>query len=137
MSEHNVAIVRKGYEAFGRGDIETLLSLLAESVEWTSPGPADLPTAGARHGRQQVGEFFKVVNELFDFQRFEQKTFIAEGDRVVVLGESTLKVKATGKVLDDEWAHVFTLRAGQIVSFHEYIDTADVVAELRAAHARA
>lgn len=137
MSESNVAVVRQGYEAFGRGDIQTLLSLLAENVEWTSPGPADLPTAGKRGGRQAVGEFFKVVNELFDFQRFEPKTFIADADRVVVLGESTVRVKATGKVLDDQWAHVFTLRAGQVVSFQEYIDTADTVAELRAAHARA
>jgi hypothetical protein len=137
MSENNVAIVRQGYEAFGRGDIETLLSLLAENIEWTSPGPADLPTAGIRRGRQQVAEFFKAVNELFEFQRFEPKTFIAEGDRVVVLGEDTSLIKATGKVLDGEWAHVFTVRNGQIISFHEYIDTADIVVELRAAHARA
>ena len=137
MSENNVAIVQKGYEAFGRGDIETLTSLLAENVEWTSPGPADLPTAGIRRGRQQVAEFFKVVNEIFEFQRFEPKTFVAEGDRVVVLGEDTSRIKATGKVLDAEWAHVFTVQNGQIISFHEYIDTAEVVAELRAAQARA
>jgi ketosteroid isomerase-like protein len=137
MSEQNISIVRQGYEAFGRGDIQALLNLLAEDVEWTSSGPTDLPTAGTRRGRQQVAEFFTAVNELFTFERFEPKTFIAEGERVVVLGEDRFQLKATGKVLDEAWAHVFTIRGGRIVGFYEYIDTAEVMAELRAAHARA
>jgi ketosteroid isomerase-like protein len=53
-----------------------------------------------------------------------------------VLGEDTARIKATGKVLDSEWAHVFSLRGGKVVSFHEYTDTAAVVAELRTAQAR-
>jgi len=134
--QENVDIVRRGYEAYGRGDLDSLLSLFDENIEWISPGPAELPTAGTRRGREQVGEFFKAVNELFEVQRFEPQTFIAQGDHVVVLGEDTSRVKATGKAIDGQWAHVFTLSGGKVVSFHEYVDTADVVAELHAAHAR-
>lgn len=134
--QQNIEIVRRGYEAFGRGDLDTLLGLFDEHIEWFSPGPADLPTAGTRRGRQQVADFFKVVGELFEFQRFEPKTFIAQEDRVVVLGEDTARIKATGKVLDSEWAHAFSLRDGKITRFHEYIDTAAVVEELRGAQAR-
>lgn len=138
MSEQqNLEIVRRGYEAFGRGDIEALLGLFDDQIEWVSPGPPELPTSGTRRGRQQVAAFFKSVDELFDIQRFEPKTFIAEGDRVVVLGEDTSRIKATGKVLDSQWAHAFTLRGSKIVAFQEYIDTAPVVAELRGAQARA
>ena len=135
--QQNLEIVRQGYEAFGRGDIDTLLSLLDENIEWVSPGPPELPTAGTRRGRQQVAEYFKTLNEVFEIQRFEPKTFISDGDRVVVLGDDTSRINATGKIIDSDWAHVFTLAGGKVVSLHEYIDTAAVVLELRAAQVRA
>ena len=137
MSEQdNRALVQRGYDAFGRGDIEALLALLDESVEWVTPGPPELPTAGRRRGRQQVAEFFQTVNSLYDIQRFEPDAFVSEGDRVVVLGSETSRVKATGKVLDMRWAHTFTVRNGKVVAFEEYLDMAAVVAELRQVQSR-
>ena len=135
--QQNIEIVKRGYEAFGRGDINGLLALCAENVEWVSSGPSEIPTAGIRRGREQVAQFFTAVDELFEFERFEPKQFIAQGEQVVVLGSETAKVKATGTVLTEEWAHAFTMRDGKIAAFREYIDTAAVVAELRAASARA
>ena len=138
MSEQqNIEIVKRGYEAFGQGDINGLLALCAENVEWVTPGPAEMPTAGIRRGHEQVGKFFTALDELFEIERFEPKQFIAQGEQVVVLGDDTAKVKATGKVLTEAWAHAFTIRDGKIVAFREYIDTAEVVAELRAATTRA
>jgi len=134
MSEQqNIEIVKRGYAAFGRGDINGLVALCAEDVEWASPGPSEMPTAGIRRGRQEVAQFFNAVDQLFEIQRFEPTQFIAQGQHVVVLGGDTAKVKATGKVLTEEWAHAFIVRDGKIASFREYIDTAAVVAELRAA----
>src|SRR5262245_8209050 len=105
MSEQqNLDVIRRAYEAFGRGDIEALLSLMEENIEWRTPGPADLPTAGVRRGRQEVGAFFALLNQTFEIQRFEPETFLAAGDRVVVLGSDTARVTATGKVLDEPWA---------------------------------
>jgi ketosteroid isomerase-like protein len=130
------ALVQRAYEAFGRGDIEALLALLDEDVEWVTPGPSDLPTAGRRRGRQQVAEFFQAVNSLYDIQRFEPEAFVSEGDRVVVLGSEISRVKLTGKVLDMRWAHVFIVRNGKVAAFEEYLDMAAVVAELRQVQSR-
>ena len=134
--QENVAIVQRGYEAFGRGDLDGLISLMDDNVEWVSPGPKDLPTSGERRGQQEVRKFFGSVNELYDFESFEPQTFVSEGDLVVVLGTDRVKVKATGKTITEAWAHVFTVKNGKIVRFQEYIDTAAAVAELRAAGAR-
>ena len=134
--QENVAIVRRGYEAFGRGDLDGLISLFDQNIEWSSPGPSDLPTAGQRRGHQQVRQFFASVNELYDFQKFEPLTFVAEGDVVVVLGENTAVVKSTGKTISESWAHAFTIKNDKVVRFQEYIDTVAAVAELRAAEAR-
>lgn len=135
--QQNVEVVRRGYDAFGRGDLQTLLSLFDDNIEWVSPGPPEVPTSGTRRGKQQVAEFFRHVGEMFEFERFEPKTFIAQGDQVVVLGEDKSRFKATGAVMNGEWAHAFTLRNGKVVRFQEYLDTAPLVAELRAVPTRA
>ena len=132
-TQQNVEIVRRGYEAFGRGDLDTLLSLFDDQIEWRTPGPEDLPTAGHRRGRDQVREFFGTTNQMFEFHRFEPVTIVAEGDRVVVLGEATVRVRSTGKVMEERWAHAFTLSNGKVTTFDEYFDTAPVVTELRLA----
>ena len=77
------------------------------------------------------------MNEVFDIQRFEPKEFIVQGDRAVVLGSETARVRASGTVLELDWVHVFALRGGKVVSFEEFFDTAAVVAALSSAHAAA
>jgi ketosteroid isomerase-like protein len=137
QQQQNLEIVRRGYDAFTRGDIPALLALLSDDVAWTSSGPPELPTSGVRRGHAQVGEFFAAVDAMHDFQRFEPATFVADGDHVVVLGSETTRMKATNAVLEHSWAHAFTLRDGKITAFAEYADTAAIVAELRSAQARA
>jgi ketosteroid isomerase-like protein len=135
MSQDNLDVIRRGYDAFGRGDINTLLTLFDEQIVWVAPGPPELRTSGRRVGPQAVAEFFAAVNDLFEIQRFDPQEFIAQGDRVVVLGHESARVRATGKVLESDWAHVFTLRNGKVTAFQEYFDTSEFVAELRSAHA--
>ena len=137
MSEGNLDVIRRGYEAFGRGDINTLLESFDEQITWVTPGPPELATSGRRTGRHEVAQFFASVNELFDIQRFEPKEFLAQGDRVVVVGSETARARSTGNVIDVDWVHVFTMRNGRVVAFQEFFDTAAVVAALSAAHAAA
>ena len=136
MSEQdNRALVQRGYDAFGRGDIEALLVLLDDNVEWITLGPSDLPTAGRRRGRQQVAEFFKGV--AISWRSSGSAGFIRQqGAFVMVLGSETTRFKATGKVLDMRWAHVFTVRNGKVAAFEEYQDISALMAELRSVQAR-
>jgi ketosteroid isomerase-like protein len=139
MSEQqNLDLVNRAYAAFGRGDMAALLDCFDEQVEWITPGPDDLPTAGHRRGREAVSGFFRTLDELFEFQRFEPATFVAQGDVVVVIGSDTVRVKATGTVIDFEWVHVSTCANGRVVKFQEFGDVSALVADLRgAATARA
>ena len=137
MTEENLGVIRQGYEAFGRGDIDTMLQSFDEQITWVTPGPPDLATSGKRTGRQEVAGFFASVNQLFDIQRFEPREFIARGDLVVVLGSETAAARSTGKVIELDWVHVFTMRNGKVTAFQEFFDTAAVVAALREAQAAA
>ena len=120
----NAGVVQETYEAVGRSDIPALLDLLTEDVEWTFQGPSSIPFAGTRRGREGVAEFFSLVGENIEFQDFEPREFIAQGDTVVVLGFERSLVKHTRRTFEQEWAHVYTLRDGKVAKFLSIEDTA-------------
>jgi hypothetical protein len=142
MNEHmneqqNLSIVRAGYEAFGRGDIPGLLNLLDQQVSWVTPGPADLPSRGERTGHAAIAEFFQTLLGFVDITRFEPKEFVSQGERVVVIGDETCRVKATGRVVEIRWVHTFTVRNGKVTAFEEYGDFSAIASELRRSGASA
>ena len=137
MSEQqNIDVVRRVYGAFGRGDLDGILALLDPRVSWRTPGPPDLPTAGLRYGVDAVRDFFGILLNTFDITNFEPRDFLAQGDKVVVLGTSREGVKATGKAIDFRWVHIFTLVNGRIVAFEEPADVSGLVDEFRKAQVR-
>jgi len=129
MSEQdNVKVVKQAYEAFKRGDIQGVLNTMSEDVDWFSPGPSDVvPTAGRRHGREQVAKFFSTLESTEEIQQFEPQDFIAQGDKVVVTGRYRARIKPTGKTVESDWVHIHGFRGGKIVTFREFLDTAAAV----------
>lgn len=124
MSEQNKEIVKQAYENFKSGNIESLLGQLSDSVEWQLPDIENVPFAGKRSGRASVAQFFSLLTEDQDALQFEPQEFIAEGEKVVALGQYLWRVKSTGREYGGQWAHVFTIRDGKITGFQEYMDTA-------------
>jgi ketosteroid isomerase-like protein len=120
----NAEVVQGTYEAVGRGDIPALLELLTDDVQWTFQGPSTIPFAGTRRGREGVAEFFSLVGENLEFQEFEPREFVAQGDTVVALGIERSLVRPTGRTFEQEWAHVYRLRDGKVAEFLALEDTA-------------
>ena len=137
MSEQqNTKLVQEAYAAFQRGDIASILNMMADDVSWFLPGPKDvIPFVGQRRGRQQVADFFSKLAEMQDVERFEPQEFVAQGDVVVALGHYKWRVKSTSRSFESDWAHVFTIRNGKVVKFHEYYDTNAGVEAYRSASA--
>jgi ketosteroid isomerase-like protein len=132
-NQDNTKLVQEGYAAFSRGDVQAVLNMMADDVVWVTPGPRDiLHMAGERHGRAQVAEFFSTLNEAEEVERFDPHEFIAQGDKVVALVSYRSRVRATGRTIETELAHVFTLRNGKIAEFREFFDTAVAVAAFQA-----
>ena len=59
-----------------------------------------------------------------DIAFFEPAEFIAQGDKVVVLGSSKATVKSTSRSYETDWVHVFTVKDGKVTNFAEFFDTA-------------
>jgi ketosteroid isomerase-like protein len=121
-------LVRRLYEAFGRGDLDGVLELVADDVLWEVPGPTDiLPWAGAWRGRDGVAEFFKRLSDTVAVESFEPTRFIAQGNTVAVLIDDRSRSRATGKTFAHGVAHWITVRNGRIAAFQGYMDTYPIV----------
>jgi len=123
----NTKVVQDAYAAFGRSDIPTLLTYLADDIVWAGVygAASHVPTSGERRGKAAVAEFFKQVAEHVQFNQFEPKEFVASGDKVVALGHyaATTSVK---KTFESDFAMVFTLRNGKVTHFQEFCDSAAI-----------
>jgi uncharacterized protein len=124
----NLNIIKEAYAAFGRGDIAAVLSVQAPNVELEYAGPKQIPWAGSFRGLDGAKKFFAAVEAEAEIVSFEPHTFLADGDRVVVLGFEKLRSKRTGRLYEAHWAHSYTLSNGKIIKFREYSDTAAVAA---------
>ena len=122
-----VTIVRRFYDALGRGDVPAVLSLLDAQVEWTEA--ESFPYySGTWRNRQAVLD--NVLKPLAaDWAGFSAKAheFIAEGDRVVALGTYSGTFKKTGRSFSAAFAHVWTVRGDRLASFNMHTDTAKVL----------
>jgi len=118
----NTKLVQLGYEKFGTGDIEGLIELFSDDIRWTTPLIEGASHSGARRGKDDVAEFFQLLSESEDFERFEPLEFVAQNDKVVVLGESSSLIKSTGRNFESSWVHIFHVRDGKISEFLEFFD---------------
>jgi ketosteroid isomerase-like protein len=90
-TEKNVQTVKDFFAAIGRGDREGLLALVAEDVEWIIPGE-DWPLAGTRHGHAGLADLLETASKTIETST-EPREFVAQGDRVLVVGFATGKLK--------------------------------------------
>lgn len=117
-------VVRKAYEAFGRGDVPGVLALCAPAIDWEFVGPSKLGYAGKRSNHAGVADFFMKVGQLDDIHIFEPREFIENGENVAVLGWEKTTARDTGKRFECEWAHVFTVKDGKVTRWRGFADTA-------------
>ncbi|HEY2107605.1 MAG TPA: nuclear transport factor 2 family protein [Candidatus Binataceae bacterium] len=123
--QENIQIVQNGFAAFGRGDVQGLLALFAEDSKWISPGEG-LPLAGTHRGHAALADFFQKVSEAMEFSSFEAREFVADGDRVLVVGFDSGRVKGTNRTFEKPWIKAFTVRNGKVTNVREYTDTLEL-----------
>ena len=120
--EKNVQIVKDFFAAIASGDKQRVLALVAEDIEWIVPGE-DWPLAGTHRGHAGLASVLKKASEEIETTYPKPPEFVAQGDRVLVVGVATGKIKATNKTFKDEWVFAITVRDGKLTNIREYIDT--------------
>jgi ketosteroid isomerase-like protein len=123
-TEKNVQIVKDFFESMG-GDRKEMLSMVSEDIEWIIPGK-EWPLAGTHRGHEGITSFLKKASEEMETFFPEPPEFVAQGDRVLVIGFATGKIKATNKTFKDDWVFDITVRNGKLTNIREYIDTQEL-----------
>jgi ketosteroid isomerase-like protein len=123
-AQENKQFVLEGYQLFQQGDIAGMLARCTDDAEWISPETDIAPFSGNFRGKQGIAEFFTKLDASLQTIRLEIQDAIAEGDKVVVMGQATWLVKPTGRQYDTPWIHVYTVRDGKIARVEALTDTA-------------
>src|SRR5688572_473621 len=121
MSEQNVEIVRRGYEAFARGEID--FETLDSEIEWR--GPREFPDlAEAHHGHDGVRRYMAKLFEAFDDYYMAAEEFLdLDNDRVLVFAREGGRGKGSGAAVEtNPTAHLYTLRNGKAIRMQSYWD---------------
>jgi len=124
----NVRLMKGLYDAFGRGEIPTVLGAMSPDIHWyQAEGNPYRPSGEAWVGPDAVlnGLFMRLGAEWDGFT-VHPKTFHDAGNSVIVEARYTGKFKATGKSMDTQVCHVWDVKDGKVTRFQQYLDTAKV-----------
>ncbi len=120
--QENVQIVKDFFAALGRADKQGLLALVAKDIEWIIPGE-DWPLAGTHRGHAGLADVLQKASEKVETSFPVPPEFVAQGDRVLVVGFARGRIKATKRAFEDHWVFAITVRNGKVTNIREYIDT--------------
>ena len=124
----NVAFVKSIYDAFSRGDVETVLGAMSPDIKWhQAEGNPYRPSGDAWVGPDAVlNNLLKRIGAEWDGFTIDIKTIHGAGDSVIVEGRYHGTYKSTGKTLDAQLCHIWDVKAGKVTRFQQYVDTAQL-----------
>lgn len=122
----NVEFLKSLYDAFGRGDIPTVLGAMSSEIRWhEAESNPYMPSGIAWVGPDAVlNNLFLKLGEEWDGFAVHPKSFHDAGNSVVVECRYSGRYKATGKSMDTQVCHVWDIKEGKLIRFQQYVDTA-------------
>jgi uncharacterized protein len=110
-------LIQRAYDAFGRGDIPTVLGILDETIRWHVPGQS--PLSGNYIGHEQVLSFFQKSMELSQGTlHIEVHDIVASDANAFVL--CTVSATRSGQRAEFEEVHLWRIANGRAVEFREF-----------------
>jgi ketosteroid isomerase-like protein len=123
MSQENVELVRRIYDAFLRGDLAAMLAGLDPEIEWRS-----IEDTEDRHGHQGVASSIAAWLEMWEQHELEAEEYRDAGSQVVVTTRLRGRGRLSGAVVEDRYFAVWSLRDGRAVAYREYASRPEALA---------
>jgi ketosteroid isomerase-like protein len=121
MSQENVEILRRGYEAFNRRDIDAALEGMHSEVEW----PNVLEGTTIR-GHDAIRDYWTKQFQLTD-PEVEPEEFIEAGERLVVVVHQVVRDQQGDPLVDHRVGHVYVFRDNKIARMDVYATKAEAL----------
>lgn len=134
----NVNTLRNGFAEWHttRGaSVDNWMNLIADEVRWQTLGAAAAGDKFAKgcSSKSEVKRYFEELGTSWAMLGYKMDEFIAQGDRVVAVGNVSWRHRATGNEVNTPLVNVIRMRDGKIVDFMEFYDTAAAMAGTRPA----
>ena len=123
--EENLAAIKRLYEAFGRGDVEAILEIVADDVDWgVDSAGTQGPWYGHRSNKQEVAQFFADIAGAVQVEDFTPLAYGTSDDEVFSLVRFGSRSIATGRAASMNLHHYFRFSDGKIAYWRGSEDTA-------------
>lgn len=130
-AQDNIKAIQGIYEAFGRGDVQTILAALSDDVDWGSDTSSNAPWHGTKRGKQEVAAFFDAFGSTMDVQEFTPHTFGSNDTDVFTLVKFRGSSRKTGRPVDMTLHHYFRFENGKIAYYRGTEDDAQTESALK------
>ncbi len=129
----NVSVLKGAYETWASSkakNIDCWLSIMADGARLASlaDGASGVRFTSARSGRSEIVEYLEGLVADWDMIFYRIDEYIAQGDRVVPIGATSWRNKATQKVVVTPKVDLWRMKDGKVVHFSEFYDTARLIA---------
>ena len=124
----NIKLIQSVYEAFGRGDVAFIVGRVTDDTQWDfAVADSDVPWHSAVHGHAGVPHFLAAFADNVALATFEPRHFVASGDDVIVDVHLAYTVRKTGKPVDEDQLHWWSIRDGKVTRLRHFEDTRQVI----------
>lgn len=127
MSAQNVELVQRVYEALATGDIPAVVAAMSSEIEWNEAENFPYADGNPYRGPEAIlGGVFARIGEEWDGFTVEPEQFLDAGDTVIMTGRYSGSYKKTGRAMNPQVAHLWTLAEGKVIRFQQLVDTLGV-----------
>jgi ketosteroid isomerase-like protein len=127
-TEQNKQLAREFFDHFSANKIVDVLDLMTDDATWWIAGKKEqLPAAGLYSKERIARLFYTMASQLPNGLKMTVKSLIADGNKVALEVESYGELK-NGRIYNQEYHILMTLRDGKIGEVREYLDTQHVFA---------
>jgi ketosteroid isomerase-like protein len=118
MASANVEIIRRGLDAYNKGDVEAMLETADPDIEFVPL--RSLVVGGSYRGHEGIRQFFEDLDEEWENRVIRNEDFRERDDSVLLLGEFEARGKASGVEMHSPVAWLFELRDGKVMRMQAY-----------------
>jgi ketosteroid isomerase-like protein len=132
-NEKDVEIVQNLYAAFAIGDVPSVLQKFDPKIVWNEAENFPYADGNPYIGPEAVlkGVFMRLGAEWEYWNLTEQKYYEVQSGEIIVTGRYKAKNRITGKEINVQFVHLWTLEDGLVTGFQQYADTYQTVQAMK------
>ena len=121
----NSDALRRAYDAFNSGDVETVASTFADEITWEGPNSDGVPMSGKNEGKDAVLQALGAIGDQFERFDVSPDEMVEEGETIVVLSHLDARTKG-GNELKLPGVEVWRMSGGKANRVQSLLDTAEM-----------